>query len=814
MIRRTRHGSWRWAVAGILLGSTLCLASCTAAISDTDIEQERLDTASPPLDGSHTLAQSFTAQHDNLHEIEVLPAVYGTPGQGALHLQLRPRGLVGASLAEQRVDAAAIGDAVPIRFAFAALADSRGREYELHVQGEPGLQVGLWYNSVNAYGPGRLTLDEQNTAGDLRFVTRYRYDWRLALRDGIAVLQGHAWLLLPLLVLLLVPGYALCRGLIVYDDPLCVAALSLASSLAAVPVVLLWSTVFNLRWNRTLCVLTFSALAVWAALRWFRRQRKRRRAWKKSPELGIHLAVIAILAATLLLRLLQIRNLVLPAWVDSPQHALVTDLISTHGRVPSSYQPFLPVERFIYHFGFHALNCAFHWLSGLAIPQAMLWLGQFLNAASSLMAYALTVRLTQRRAAGVMAALVTGLVSYMPAYYVSWGRYTQLTGLLLLSGATVATLEWLEAQRWDARSLALATLLQGGLILTHARVAVFGACFVASYVVFETLSALRGHSGAVARRLWVRAAALAGMVLLLSGPWLLQVLRGLYTALQASGSGLQDAPSYNAFPWALLLVPRNRQLIVLAALGAVLGLAQRRKQTLWLLGGCSLVALVVNPSWLGLPIIGFLNNASALISLFVPLAVLVGQAFAGLWDAVPARLSMQFKADLRAAVRTALALLAAAAGLWGAYGMITIVNPATVLATADDLSAMSWISENTPSDAVFVINARHWQLGTFAGTDGGYWIPQLTGRRTLVPDLSYSYGDPSYVQHIGQNAQRVAELQDARDPGFVALLQEEGITHIYLGAKGGPLTPQMFLSNASYREVYNTGAVWIFEVAP
>jgi hypothetical protein len=68
------------------------------------------------------------------------------------------------------------------------------------------------------------------------------------------------------------------------------------------------------------------------------------------------------------------------------------------------------------------------------------------------------------------------------------------------------------------------------------------------------------------------------------------------------------------------------------------------------------------------------------------------------------------------------------------------------------------------------------------------------------------------VQHIREMAQLVSELRNASDPAFLALLEEEQVTHIYVGAKGGPLTPQMFLSDVRYRTVYNTGAVWIFAV--
>ena len=71
-------------------------------------------------------------------------------------------------------------------------------------------------------------------------------------------------------------------------------------------------------------------------------------------------------------------------------------------------------------------------LAGLPLAPTMLWTGQALNALHGLSVAALATYLWRRPIAGVVAALVVGLLSIMPAYYVSWGRYTQLTGLLLL----------------------------------------------------------------------------------------------------------------------------------------------------------------------------------------------------------------------------------------------------------------------------------------------------------------------------------------------------------------------------------------------
>jgi hypothetical protein len=255
--------------------------------------------------------------------------------------------------------------------------------------------------------------------------------------------------------------------------------------------------------------------------------------------------------------------------------------------------------------------------------------------------------------------------------------------------------------------------------------------------------------------------------------------------------------------------------MALALLGALCGLLRRQRATIWTVVWCILVALVINPGWLGLPNTNLLNNSTAVISLFLPLSILGGQAIASLWDVSAGYLETAISrlgAPSRAVQRAVLAALFVAAGLWGAWGMVSIVNRDTELATAEDLTAMRWIKESTPADAVFVINARYWQLGIFTGTDGGYWISQLTGRRTLLPPLPYAQGNPEYVQHINDMARIVSEITDAGDPQLLRILESEKVTHIYLGARGGRLTPQMLLRSSRYRPVYNSGAVWIFEV--
>ena len=154
--------------------------------------------------------------------------------------------------------------------------------------------------------------------------------------------------------------------------------------------------------------------------------------------------------------------------------------------------------------------------------------------------------------------------------------------------------------------------------------------------------------------------------------------------------------------------------------------------------------------------------------------------------------------------------------------MLPVINPGTVLTTRDDVAAMDWIRRHLPPDARFLINVRHWQGGTYVGADGGYWIPLLTGRDTILPPAIYIYGSAEYVEGINNLAEAVVAIESFDEveedfPRTRQLLDDSGVTHVYIGARGGSITPQM-LGNPQvarslyYRPVYSNGAVWIFQL--
>ncbi len=181
------------------------------------------------------------------------------------------------------------------------------------------------------------------------------------------------------------------------------------------------------------------------------------------------------------LRFYVVRLLDYPLWGDSLQHTMIARLLVDHGGLFNSWEPYAPLETFTYHFGFHAAVAALHWVGGFDLPQATLWTGQILNGAAVLALIPLARLLVAGRWAALGPLLVAGLLSTMPMFYLNWGRYTQLTGQVVLPAAVFFLWKLLEAKDLSWRAVFVTSLALAGLALAHYRVAFFALAFVAVF---------------------------------------------------------------------------------------------------------------------------------------------------------------------------------------------------------------------------------------------------------------------------------------------------------------------------------------------
>jgi len=148
----------------------------------------------------------------------------------------------------------------------------------------------------------------------------------------------------------------------------------------------------------------------------------------------------------------------------------------------------------------------------------------------------------------------------------------------------------------------------------------------------------------------------------------------------------------------------------------------------------------------------------------------------------------------------------------GGQTQIAIINPATVLVTPADLDGLDWVQTHLPAEAVVLINGWEWLNGTWAGSDGGAWIWPLTGRRTTIPPADYAYASAAWQKEVNDFNAQAAQIVEADAPETLALLRGAGVTHVFIGARGGTLKPEMFMGKRNYSLLYSNGSDWIFSL--
>jgi len=578
-------------------------------------------------------------------------------------------------------------------------------------------------------------------------------------------------------------------------------ALALGLSLAAIPFLLLWIT----QLGGALCAATARALfggfgviaiAVVGGRLW-----RRRVSWL-GRDITSAVLMTFVLGIGLMARLLAVRDLVLPAWVDSVHHTLLAHIIAESGRIPASYKPYIAVHNATYHYGFHASVALFSWLSDKPLPQTMLFVGQLFNLSAALQVYLLARWLTRRRRAAFFAMLIAALLSTMPAYYVSWGRYTQLTGLLILPVASILSIE--AARQQDRRAAALAVLALAGLLLTHYRVFAFYICFVAAWWLIELAQRPHAWRARLGDLGWYLSLGLLASVLLM--PWLLNVATELWWPALVYWDNQPSGANWD-FSWRYVSRGFDCYILMAGLMGTIVGLLQRQRFAGVLLLWVGSMFLITNPSLLGLSGEGLINNVAMFATWFAPLAICSG--FLG--DEV---LRIGF-ARLKGLWYVLCCLLMVAGlvalSVVGTRRQITVVNPDCVLAIQADLDAVDWIEHHTALRSRFLINAQPWQSSIYAGTDGGYWMTALTQRSTTTPPALYALGTSDDVLRVKDFNRRVEALStDAA--GLWMLLREIGVDYVYVGALGGPLDPDTLCVDPGFQPFYTGTRVHVFQV--
>jgi len=666
--------------------------------------------------------------------------------------------------------------------------------------------------NADIYPFGEASLNNQPLNSDLGFRTKYSYDFNEFQGDIISSIP-YLWLVLPFIIVLVVPGSLVLEwsGLSKDQEWCTNLALSIGLSLSLISIFLTWTTLLGLRLNQNVSIILASILSIL----WLIRKSKYFASLdfitiKNNVVKCIPIGIIFLI--TLATRFIMIRDLVTPPWVDSIHHGLITRLIIENGAYPSNYHPYSFAQG--YHSGFHSVLAFFHWLSDLSLPQSMLWLGQVLNASFVFTAFLFSKLFFKSQKAAIFTGIAAGLLSPMPAYYTSWGRYPHLAGLIIFPAVVAVSLHFLNPVTNQSnqrvfnkkKQLILASILFGGLIITHYRISAFFFFLLLTWICLITFK-IRPYPKIkpVVFQLLIRLVLLALVTLLLVAPWLIPALDELIVPRLGAKS---INPNFPGFPIEYLTSAYGKILIVLAVMGWLLGLLQRKKSTILLSIWIGLLFFSANLSYFKIPGGAYINPSSVGITLFLPISV-----FAGYFISYVVNIFFNLVHNkARIYLQVLWLMLTLSIGFFGAIKITSLLNPVTFLSRQADLNAMTWIENHIPTDETIFINPFMWGYNLYAGNDGGYWITPLTGRKTLPEPVLYGFtNDRQIVKNINQLLAELIQLSNQPDE-LAKLLRENSIGYLYLGARGGIYSPAIINQSAEFQLCYYRDGVWIYKI--
>lgn len=504
-----------------------------------------------------------------------------------------------------------------------------------------------------------------------------------------------------------------------------------------------------------------------------------------------------ILGCTLFIELWNIRGEVAGLGSDSYHHTLFTQLIIEEGRVPESFGPFTPVVTFTYHFGFHAMAAFLGWISDFPARLLLLAVGKILIIFCALSMALAAEKSTGSKIAGTCAAILTATVCVFPSYMLEWGRYTQLTGLTLMG--LFFGLFWIWMQRnFEPRMIPVLSILSVGIGLSHYRVI---AMTVEAAIIFTLSFGLGRFTVNEWKKVFIRGTTLVSATILGFTPWFFHLWKSNHIGYKIISSFPLDSYfTIQRLGQPALNYPTNIIILIMGGITLIAGFIFKNRLviglTLW-----SLLLLIPSRYIL------LIDSVSVLISLFIPLTIIIGWGLSRLEQVTSSKNSILLRNGTTLAVILILSLSGTVTKLTYPINHDSYVRPS-------DMAAMEFIKNKISEDAYFMINIYRFPFSDtlMVGSDAGYWIPLLANRRTVIPPMGFTserVKDPYYndkLRKIEQLSHRITSAEG------IEMLKEMGVTHIYIGERGGTMNPEELLSSNNFTLIYQTGPVYIFQV--
>jgi len=440
-----------------------------------------------------------------------------------------------------------------------------------------------------------------------------------------------------------------------------------------------------------------------------------------------------------------------------------------------------------YHLGLYALSGSLQLIADIPAHTALLWMAQALNGLCVIGVFLFLDRKVSRLA-GLIGMVAVGLLSFQPAWYVNWGRFTQISSQAVLLISAVITWETVAVWReeWSKEKIQvvilalLAAILIAGVFLLHFRVAGNLLPLLILIVFVEFIRSWPSKKDLLFTGLGVTLIVLFSIILI--SPALIPAINVYFNnindvvlkPIDAQSQSLANNPYHTAIDFLRIRVYGIKPwLMSLSLAGAVVGLWRKnRTLTIVIILWVILLFLEGIAYTFNIPLLAFTNAFEVIIMFYIPASLLVGILIEQIFLFVGQ--------DVKSQIMPVFLWLIIFSGFIGAHYRITEIADSRYLMTKQDQQAMTWIKNNTPEDAVFAIHTHFWLPNAVHGSDGGYWIPYFTGRQTTTDTMIASLG-PGY-DIVLERSNAVLALYE-KDPS-VNELCALAVGYVYDGAKG------------------------------
>ncbi|MFN2176132.1 MAG: hypothetical protein ACK2U3_09305, partial [Anaerolineales bacterium] len=414
---------------------TVLLLGCS---SIEKIEQPTI-TGTVILDQDNTVGQTFVARYDGLDGI-LFNFEPSPDTQGEITLTLTP------GPDEKEIIRKAIlelpSNSLPGHYhiQFEPLNESTKEYYYSYLEFNGTGTIKVGHGNGDAYLNGAVY--QNHSPMDAQATFNLSYD---PTQVALGLLQEGLYWILWLLVgifLYILPGWGLL-GLLwpSWKDYHWSLKLGLSAgvSLAIYPILFLWTYIIGL--NLGAFYAWLPPIAGLLLIIWNNRlnlhQRKSPFSMNLKPFPWAGFTLLVVIGLVFAVRFWVIRGLEAPMWGDSYQHTMIAQLLVDNKGLFQSWEPYVPYQSLTVHFGFHTQLAVFMWLIGYNSLPSTLIVGQIINGLAIITLFPLTYKLNRKNIwAGTGGLIIGGLISQLPAFYVNWGRYAQLAGLVILPGAS------------------------------------------------------------------------------------------------------------------------------------------------------------------------------------------------------------------------------------------------------------------------------------------------------------------------------------------------------------------------------------------